>query len=104
MLEQTPRKQTSDANNSINRLAVAIAGIATEQRPQAASMLKPVSTKTLISDGKNDKFERLENLCHAKLKMQPEMTKALKINQFYDHLQKEGLQITRKKCIKQENS
>ena len=60
VVEQTPRKQNSDANNSINRLADAIAGIATQQRPQAATMLKPVSTITLIFDGKNEKFEFLK--------------------------------------------
>ena len=53
MVEQTPRNQNLDANNSINRLADAIAGMATQQRPQAATMLKPVSTNTLIFDGKN---------------------------------------------------
>ena len=47
MVEQTPRNQNSDANNSINRLADAIAGIATQQRLQRATMLKPVSTNTL---------------------------------------------------------
>ena len=52
VVEQTPRNQNSDANNSINRLADAIAGIATQQRPQAATMLKPVSTNTLLFDGK----------------------------------------------------
>ena len=44
--EQAPRNQISDANNCISRLADAIAGIATQQRPQAATMLKPVSTNT----------------------------------------------------------
>ena len=53
VVEQTPRNQNSDANNSINRLADPISGIATQQRPQAATMLKPVSTNTLIFDGKN---------------------------------------------------
>ena len=52
-VEQTPRNQNSDANNSINRLADAIAGLATQQRQQAATMLKPVSTNTKIFDGKN---------------------------------------------------
>ena len=33
MVEQTPRNQNSDANNSINRLVDAIAGISTQQRP-----------------------------------------------------------------------
>ena len=82
VVEQTPRNQNSDANNSINRLAVAIAGITTQQRPQAATMLKPVSTNTLIFDGKNEKFELFEDLFHTMLKMQPEMTEAMIINHF----------------------
>ena len=71
VVEQTPRNQISDANNSINRLADAIAGIATQQRPQAATTLEPVSTNTLIFDGKNEKFELFEDLFHTMLKMQP---------------------------------
>ena len=96
MVEQTPRNQNSDANNSINRLVDEIAGIATQQRPQAATMLKPVSTKTLIFDGKNKKFELFEELFHIMLKMQPEMTEAMKVNQFHAHLRKEALQTFRK--------
>ena len=46
VVEQTPTNQNLEANNSINRLADAIAGITTQQRPQAATMLKPVSTNT----------------------------------------------------------
>ena len=95
MVEQTPRNQNSDANNSINRLADAIAGIATQQRPQAATMLKPVSTNTLIFDGKKEKFELFEDLFHTMLKMQPEMTEAIQINQFHAHLREEALQIFR---------
>ena len=94
MVEQTPR-QNSDANNSINRLVDAIAGIATQQRPQAATMLKPVSTNTLIFDGKNEKFDSFEDLFHTRLKMQPEMTEAMKINHFHAHLGKEALQTFR---------
>ena len=74
VVEQIPRNQNSDANNSINRLADAIAGNTTQQRPQAATMLKPVSTNTLIFDGKNEKFEFFEQLFHTRLKMEPEMT------------------------------
>ena len=74
VVEQTPRNQNSDANNSINRLADAIVGITTQQRPQAATMLKPVSTNTLIFDGKNEKFELFEDLFHTMLKMHPEVT------------------------------
>ena len=95
MVEQTPRNQNLDANNSINRLADAIAGMATQQRPQAATMLKPVSTNTLIFDGKNEKFELFEDLFHTMLKMQPEMTEAMKLNHFHAHLRKEALQTFR---------
>ena len=93
--EQTPRHQNLDANNSINQLADAIAGITTQQRPQTATMLKPVSTNTLIFDGKNEKFELFEDLFHTMLKMQPEMTEAMKINHFHAHLRKEALQTFR---------
>ena len=95
VVEQTPRNQNSDVNNSINRLADAIAGIATQQRPQAATMLKPVSTNILIFDGKNEKFELFEDLFHTMLKMQPEMTEAMKINHFHAHLRKEAHQTFR---------
>ena len=95
VVEQTPRNQNSDANNSINRLADAKAGIATQQRPQAATMLKPVSTNKLIFDGKNEKFELFEGLFHTMLKIQPEMTEAMKINHFHAHLRKEALQTFR---------
>ena len=97
VVEQTPKNQTSDANNSIGRLVDAIAGIATQQRPQAATMLKPLSTNTLIFDGKNEKFELFEDLFHTMLKMQPEMTEAMKINHFHAHLRKEALQTFRNK-------
>ena len=95
MIEQTPINQNLDPNNSINRLADAIAGITTQQRPQAATMLKPVSTNTLIFDGKNEKFELFEDLFHTMLKMQPEMTEAIKINHFHALLRKDALQTFR---------
>ena len=95
MVEQSPRNQNFDANNSIARPADGIAGIATQQRPQAATMLKPVSTNTLIFDGKNENFELLEDLFHTMLKMQPEMTEAMKVNHFHAHLRKQALQTFR---------
>ena len=95
VVEQIPTNQNLDANNSINRLADAIAGITTQQRSQAATMLKSVSSNTLIFDGKNEKFELFEDLFHTMLKMQPEMTEAMKINQFHAHLRKEALQTIR---------
>ena len=88
VVEQTPRNQNLDANISFNRLVDAITGIAAQQRPQAATTLKPVSTNTLIFDGKNEKFELFEDLFHTMLKMQPEMTEAMKINHFHAHLRK----------------
>ena len=96
VVEQTPKNQNLDANISFNRLADAITAIATQQRPQAATILKPVSTNTLIFDGKNEKFELFEDLFHTMLKMQPEMTEAMKINHFHAHLRKEALQTFRK--------
>ena len=91
MVEQTPRNQNSDGNNSINRLADANVGIATQQRSQAPTMLKPVSTNTLIFDGKTEKFEFFEDFFQIMLKMQPEMREAMKINHFQAHLRKEAL-------------
>ena len=95
VVEQTPRNQNSDANNSINRLVDAIAGITTQQRPQAATMLKPESKNTLICDGKSKKFELFEDLFHTMLKMQPEMTEAMNINHFHAHLRNEALETFR---------
>ena len=69
------------------------------QRPQAPTMLKPVSTNTLMFDGKNEKFELFENLFHTMLKMQPEMTEAMKINHFHAHLRKEALQTFRNMSV-----
>ena len=92
VVEQTLTNQNLEANNSINRLADAIAGITTQQRPQAATMLKPVSTNTLIFDAKNEKFELFEDLFHTVLKVQPEMTEAVKNNHFHAHSRKEALQ------------
>ena len=45
---------------------------------------------------KNKNFELLEDLFHTRLKMQTEMTEAMKINHFHDHLRKEALQTFRK--------
>ena len=95
VVEHTPTHQNLDVNNSINRLADAIAGITTQQPSQATTMLKPVSTSTIIFDGKNEKFELFEDLFHTMLKMQPEMTEAMKINHFHAHLRKEALQTFR---------
>ena len=53
-------------------------------------MFKSEPTNTLIFDGKNKKFELFEDLFHTMLKMQPEMTEAMKLNHFHAHLRKEA--------------
>ena len=90
-VEQTPRNEKSDANNSINRLADAIAGIATQQQTESSTMLKPASTNTLIFDGENDKSEFFEDLFHAMKNMQTEMTKTIEFNRFHAPFRKEAL-------------
>ena len=104
MIEQTPGIQKLDANNSINCLPGAIAGIATQQRQQPAKMLKPVSTNTLVFDGKNKKFELLEDLFQTMLKMQAEMMEAMKTNHFNAHFRKEALRNFRNKSASNRNT
>ena len=58
-------------------------------------MLKPISTNTIVLDGKNEKFELLEHLFHTLRKMQPKMPEAMEINNFHTHLSKEALQTFR---------
>ena len=70
-VEKTSRNHNSDANNSKNSLAVAIAGIASQQRPKPTAMLKPVSTNILFFGGRNKEFELFEDLFHTMLKIQP---------------------------------
>ena len=95
MVEQTLKNQNSDANNSHNCQVYANSGTATQQRPQAATMLKQISTFTFFFDGKNEKRELFEDLSHTMLKMQPEMTEAIEIKQFHAHLRQEPFQTFR---------
>ena len=46
-------------------------------------------------DGKSEKFELFEDLFHTMIKMQPEMSKQIKINHFYSLLRKNLLQTFR---------
>ena len=79
-----------------NRLANAIAGIASQQRPKTPAILKLASTNTLLFDRKNEKFPLFEDLFHKKFKTQPEMTEAMKINHFHARLKQDALQTFRK--------
>ena len=53
MVERKPKRQNSDSGNTNNKLAEAIAGIASQQRPQMLSALfKPTTTNKLLSTEK----------------------------------------------------
>ena len=65
-------------------------------RPSAQTlMIRPVSTATLTFDGKSEKFELFEDLFHTIIKMQPDMTEAMKTNHFHSLLRKNALQTFR---------
>ena len=81
------------STNSLKQLQV----ITSQQRPSTSlALFKPITRNTLIFDGKNEKFERFEVVLKSMLKMQPQMTEAMKVNQFHLCLQKYGLQTFRK--------
>ena len=69
----------------INRLAEVLVGM--NNRPSAQTlMVRPVSSTTLIFDGKSEKLELFEDLFHTMIKRQPDMTEAMKINHFHSLL------------------
>ena len=78
----------------INRLADVIMGMNTKPSTQTL-MVRPVNTTTLTFDGKSEKFELFEDLFHTMIKMQPDMSEAMKINHFHSLLRKNALQTFR---------
>ena len=74
--EHKPKHQNSGSNDSTNCIIEAIARTPTHQRSQEATICKPPSTKTLICDGRNEKFVISENLFHEMPEMQLDMIKA----------------------------
>ena len=81
-------------SDPINRLAEVLVGM--NNRPSAQTlMVRPVSSTTLTFDGKSEKFELFEDLFHTMIKMQPDMTEAMKINHFHSLLRKNALQTFR---------
>ena len=89
--EATTSTTPSDPSN---RLAEVLVGM--NNRPSAQTlMVRPVSTTTLTFDGKSEKFEFFEDLFHTMIKMQPDMTEAMKINHFHSLLRKNALQTFR---------
>ena len=96
--ETIPRAPETTApttsSDPINRLAEVLVGM--NNRPSAQTlMVRPVSTTTLAFDRKSAKFELFEDLFHTMIKMQPDMTEAMKINHFHSLLRKNALQSFR---------
>ena len=71
IVEHTSNYQNSDSNNSIRILAEAIAGIASQQGPWAAGMLKPLSKDIPLFDSKSDEIEFCGDVLHTMLGRQP---------------------------------
>ena len=98
--QQTPAHTNTQNINSetpvdpINRLSDVIRGM--NSKPSAQTLIvRPVSTTTLTFDGKSEKFELFEDLFHTMIKMQPDMTETMKINNFHSLLRKNALQTFR---------
>ena len=73
ILDENHKRALTNHNASINRLAEDIAEFVSQQRPAASAIPNPVSTSTLMFDGKIDQFEQFEDLFYTMLNMQPEM-------------------------------
>ena len=93
--QQVPGDATPNTTTDpINRLADILVGI--NNRPTAQTLtVRPVSSTTVTFDEKSEKFELFEDLFHTMIKMQPEMTEAMKINHFHSLLRKNALQTFR---------
>ena len=90
-------QETSGPNLPIDpftRLADVLTGMTNKPTSQTL-MVPPVTTTTLTFDGKSEKFELFEDLFHTMIKMQPDMTEAMKINHFHSLLRKNALQTFR---------
>ena len=91
---RTTEAITEPPVDPINRLADVIMGI--NNKPSAKTlMVRPVSTTTMTFDGKSEMFELFEDLFHTTIKMQRDMTEAMKINHFHSLLRKNALQTFR---------
>ena len=95
-LQQVPGISLSNVTTDpINRLADILNGI--NNRPSTQTLtVRPVSSTTVTFDGKSEKFELFEDLFHTMIKMQPQVTEAMKINHFHSLLPKNALQTFRK--------
>ena len=88
------RIATAADPDPITRLADVLTTM--QNRPTAQQLtIRPVNSNTMTSDGKSEKFELFEDLFHTMIKMQPEMTEQMKINDFHSLLRKNALQTFR---------
>ena len=96
MVERTPQRQNLDPKNTINNLVEAVPGIASQQQPQTSSvLLKPTMTNKLIIECKNEIIELFADFFKTMIRMQPEMSEAMKVHHFQSHLQKDAPQTFR---------
>ena len=87
-------KSRTTPTDPIYCLAEVLVGM--HNRPSSQTlMLRPVSTTRLMFDGKPEKFELFGDFFHTMIKMQHEMTGAMKINYFHSLLRKNALQLFR---------
>ena len=86
-------EQTSPVavDDPIKRLAYVLTNL--QNRPTAQQLtIRPVNSNTMTFDGKREKIELLEDLFHTMIKMQPEISEQMKINNLYSLLRKGALQ------------
>ena len=87
MVDKTPQGQNSDSSKLVNRLAKAIVGFASQQRPpMCTALFKPTTLNTLIFNGKNGRFEVFHDFFQTMPEKQPEMSKAMKKKNLLSHL------------------
>ena len=58
-----------------------------------AETVRSISTTTLIFDGKSEKLEPFEDRLHIMIKVQPDMSEAMKINLVFPLLRKKSIVI-----------
>ena len=83
MVKQIPQRQKSDSTNRISRPVESIASFASQKRPLISSVLfAPTRTNALIFGVENKKFDFTADHFQTRLKMQIEMTEAMKGKSF----------------------
>ena len=86
------QKSLKYPRDPLNRLADVLVNL--QNKPQSMT-IRPVRTTPMTFDIKSENFELFEDLFHTMIKMQPAMTKQMKINHFHSLLRKGALQTFR---------